>query len=289
MQGNNQHAMKISVIIPSWNRADRLAAALDSVRAQSVAPHEIIVVDDGSTDNTRELLGRHYRDVRYIFQQNRGVSHARNTGIKAASGDWVALLDSDDRWEPRKLERQQAAIRANPGFKLCHSDEIWIRNGKRVNPMKKHAKHGGRIFRYCLPLCVISPSAVMIHRNIFTEIGLFDETLPACEDYDLWLRICAVYPVLYVDQPLTVKVGGHADQLSRHHWGMDRFRIQALEKILEAGVLGEQDHAAALETLLEKTAVMIKGAVKRGNHALADIYRDKQHKHSRTHCLADTA
>jgi glycosyltransferase involved in cell wall biosynthesis len=116
--------MKISVIIPSWNRADRLAAALDSVRAQSVAPHEIIVVDDGSTDNTRELLGRHYRDVRYIFQQNQGVSHARNTGITAANGDWIALLDSDDRWEPRKLERQQAAIRANPGCKLCHSDDV---------------------------------------------------------------------------------------------------------------------------------------------------------------------
>jgi glycosyltransferase involved in cell wall biosynthesis len=281
--------MKISVIIPTWNRADRLAAALDSVRAQSISPHEIIVVDDGSTDNTRELLTRHYRDVRYIFQQNSGVSHARNTGIRAASGDWIALLDSDDRWEPGKLARQQAAIRANPGFKLCHSDEIWIRHGNRVNPRKKHAKHGGRIFRHCLPLCVISPSAVMIHRDIFREIGLFDETLPACEDYDLWLRICAVHPVLYVEQPLIVKVGGHADQLSRCYWGMDRFRIQALEKILAAGVLGEQDHAAARKTLLEKTAVLIQGAVKRGNHALADIYRGKQQKHSRTHCLTDTA
>ncbi|MDX2456439.1 MAG: glycosyltransferase [Gammaproteobacteria bacterium] len=281
--------MKISVIIPSWNRADRLGAALDSVYAQSVAPHEVIVVDDGSTDNTRELLSRHYLDVHTIFQQNKGVSQARNTGITAATGDWIALLDSDDRWEPGKLEQQQAAIRANPGFKLCHSDEIWIRNGKRVNPMKKHAKHGGRIFRYCLPLCVISPSTVMIHRDLFTEMGLFDETLPACEDYDLWLRICAVYPVLYVDQPLIIKVGGHADQLSRRYWGMDRFRIQALEKILAADVLGEQDHAAALETLLEKTAIMIQGAVKHDNHTLANSYREKQHKHSRTHCLADTA
>ena len=281
--------MKISVIIPSWNRAERLADALDSVYAQSVAPHELIVVDDGSTDHTRELLRRHYPEVRYIFQENQGVSQARNTGITAASGDWIALLDSDDRWKPCKLEQQQAAIRAHPGCKLCHSDEIWIRNGKRVNPMKKHAKHGGRIFRYCLPLCVISPSAVMIHRDIFREIGLFDETLPACEDYDLWLRICAVYPVLYVDQPLIEKVGGHADQLSRCYWGMDRFRIQALEKILAAGVLGEQDHRAALETLLQKTAIMIQGAVKRGNHTLADSYRDKQHKYSRTHALADTA
>jgi glycosyltransferase involved in cell wall biosynthesis len=281
--------MKISVIIPSWNRADRLAAALDSVFAQSLPPHEVIVVDDGSTDNTRELLSRHYPNVRYIFQQNKGVSQARNTGITAATGDWIALLDSDDRWKPSKLERQRAAIRANPGFKLCHSDEIWIRNGIRVNPMKKHAKHGGRIFRYCLPLCVISPSAVMIHRDIFKEIGLFDETLPACEDYDLWLRICAVYPVLHIDQPLIVKVGGHADQLSRRYWGMDRFRIQALEKILATNVLGEQDRTDALETLLKKTAIMIQGAVKHGNQELADACRGKQHKYSRMQQLADTA
>lgn len=281
--------MKISVIIPSWNRASRLAKALDSVRAQSVAPHEIIVVDDGSTDNTRGLLNDHYRDVRYIFQQNTGVSHARNTGIEAATGDWIALLDSDDQWEPRKLERQQEAIRATPDCRLCHTDEIWIRNGKRVNPMKKHAKHGGEIFSYCLPLCVISPSAVMIRRDIFTEIGLFDETLPACEDYDLWLRICAVYPVLYIDDPLIIKTGGHEDQLSRCYWGMDRFRIQALEKILAADVLGEQDHAAALETLLEKLAIMLQGAMKRDNHTLVEHYRGKLRKYSRMHCLADSA
>jgi glycosyltransferase involved in cell wall biosynthesis len=281
--------MNISVIIPSWNRAERLAAALDSVYAQSVPPLEIIVVDDGSTDHTRELLARHYPEVHYIFQQNQGVSQARNTGITAASGEWLALLDSDDRWEPCKLEQQQAAIRATPGCKLCHSDELWVRNGNRVNPMKKHAKHGGRIFRHCLPLCVISPSAVMIHRDIFREMGLFDETLPACEDYDLWLRICAIYPVLHVDQPLIIKVGGHADQLSRRYWGMDRFRIQALEKILAAGVLGEQDHRAALETLLQKTAIIIQGAVKRDNHTLADTYRDKQRKYSRTRTLADIA
>jgi glycosyltransferase involved in cell wall biosynthesis len=283
------HAMKISVIIPSWNRADRLAAALDSVHAQSIAPHEIIVVDDGSTDNTREQVTRHYPDVHYLYQQNKGVSSARNTGITAATGDWIALLDSDDRWEPLKLERQRHAIHAQPGHKLCHSDEIWIRNGKRVNPMKKHAKHGGKIFSQCLPLCVISPSAVMIHRDLFNDVGLFDESLPACEDYDLWLRICALYPVLYVDQPLIIKVGGHADQLSRRYWGMDRFRIQALEKILAAGVLNEQDHADALHVLLEKLAIMIQGAEKRDNRTLADRYRDKQRRASRLLLVADTA
>ena len=281
--------MKISVIIPSWNRADRLAAALDSVRAQSLVPHEVIVVDDGSTDNTRELLSRHYPEVRYLYQQNNGVSSARNTGIMAASGDWIALLDSDDRWEPLKLERQQQAIQAQPGYRLCHCDEIWIRNGKRVNPMKKHAKQGGKIFRHCLPLCVISPSAVMIQREVFAGIGLFDENLPACEDYDLWLRICARHPVLFVNQPLVIKVGGHDDQLSRRYWGMDRFRVQALEKILATGVLDEQDHAAALHMLQEKLAILIQGADKRDNQTLAGQYRDKQRNASRLQCVADSA
>ena len=246
------------------------------------------MVDDGSTDNTCALLASEFPEVRYIYQQNHGVSHARNTGIRAASGNWIALLDSDDRWKPDKLQRQQQALHANPAYKLCHSDEIWIRNGKRVNPMKKHAKHGGRIFRYCLPLCVISPSAALIQRALFTEVGLFDESLPACEDYDLWLRICARYPVLYVDQPLLIKTGGHADQLSRRYWGMDRFRIQALENILAAGVLDKQDHAAALQTLQEKLAIMIQGAEKRDNHILAGQYRDSLNKYPRLQQQAGT-
>ncbi len=281
--------MTVSVIIPSWNRTDRLVAALESVRAQTLVPHEVIVVDDGSTDDTRALLARDFPDVRYIFQQNHGVSHARNTGIRAASGDWIALLDSDDRWEPGKLQAQQQALRANPAYKLCHSDETWIRNGKRVNPMKKHAKHGGRIFHHCLPRCVISPSAVMIQRALFTEVGLFDESLPACEDYDLWLRICARYPVLYVDRQLVIKTGGHADQLSRRYWGMDRFRIQALENILAAGVLGKQDHAAALQTLQQKLAILIQGAEKRDNHTLARQYQDRLNKYPGLQQLAERA
>jgi glycosyltransferase involved in cell wall biosynthesis len=281
--------MKISVIIPSWNRADRLAVALDSVLAQSLSAHEIIVVDDGSTDNTRTLIQQHYPGIRYLYQQNGGVSSARNAGIKAASGDWIALLDSDDRWEVAKLERQQQALLAQPGYRLCHSDETWIRNGKRVNPMKKHAKYGGRIFRHCLPLCVISPSAVIIERSLFDDVGLFDESLPACEDYDLWLRICANRPVLFVDQPLVIKVGGHADQLSRRYWGMDRFRIQALENIIASGILEQQDHAAALQILQQKLAILIQGAARRDNQALVDEYREKQRHATSLPCIADIA
>ncbi|MGB5179136.1 MAG: glycosyltransferase [Gammaproteobacteria bacterium] len=268
--------MNISVIIPTWNRADRLAKALQSVYAQRLPAAEVIVVDDGSSDDTRRRVLTHFPDARYIYQPNRGVSSARNTGIRAARGDWIALLDSDDRWQPDKLEQQCAQIGARPEYKICHSDEIWIRNGRRVNPMKKHAKYGGHIFRHCLPLCVISPSAAIIHRELFTEVGLFDERLPACEDYDLWLRICAAHPVLYIDRPLITKEGGHSDQLSRHYWGMDRFRIHALEKILASGTLDAANHAAALATLLDKLAIVIKGAIKHGNHGLASHYREKQ-------------
>mgnify|MGYP001820585938 CR=1 FL=1 len=199
--------MNISVIIPTWNRAARLADALQSVFAQTLPAAEVIVVDDGSTDDTRRLVRSRFPDARYIYQSNKGVSSARNTGIQAASGDWIALLDSDDHWLPDKLARQCERLRARPGYRICHSDEIWIRNGRRVNPGKKHAKYGGHIFRQCLPLCAISPSAVMIQRDLFDEVGLFDERLPACEDYDLWLRICARHPVLYIDKPLITKEG----------------------------------------------------------------------------------
>ena len=278
--------MNISVIIPTWNRAERLVNTLQSVFSQSLPPTEVIVVDDGSTDDTREIVRNQFPDVRYLFQQNKGVSSARNTGIKAASGDWIALLDSDDHWQPDKLKQQCEQLCASPDYKICHSDEIWIRNGRRVNPMKKHAKQGGHIFRQCLPLCVISPSAVLIHRDLFNEVGLFDERLPACEDYDLWLRICALHPVLYIDRPLITKTGGHADQLSRRHWGMDRFRIHALENILASNTLDTANHAAALSTLLEKLAIVINGAIKHGNHELANDYRQKLYNHHRNNAPA---
>ncbi|RLA04013.1 MAG: glycosyltransferase family 2 protein [Gammaproteobacteria bacterium] len=278
--------MNISVIIPTWNRAERLVNALQSVFSQSLPPAEVIVVDDGSTDNTREIIHRQFPDARYLFQQNKGVSGARNTGIKAASGDWIALLDSDDHWQPDKLEQHCEQLRTWPDYKICHSDEIWIRNGRRVNAMKKHAKQGGHIFRQCLPLCVISPSAVLIHRDLFNEVGLFDERLPACEDYDLWLRICALHPVLYIDKPLITKTGGHADQLSQRHWGMDRFRIHALENILASNTLDTANHAAALSTLLEKLTIVINGAIKHGNHELANDYRQKLYDHHRNNAPA---
>ena len=258
----------ISVIIPTYNRAHTLKRALDSVLAQIRPADEIIVVDDGSTDLTAQLIKQNYPQVIYIKQANQGVSAARNTAIEIAQGEWLALLDSDDEWLPNKLETQQALLEQHPGHKLVHSDEIWIRNGVRVNQMKKHAKTGGWIFENCLPLCAISPSAAMIHKDLFAEIGLFDESLPACEDYDLWLRITAHYPVLYCEEALIRKYGGHEDQLSQQHWGMDRFRIQALVKCLEDDQLAASNRAAAQTMLTKKLTVVLKGAKKHNNTLL---------------------
>ena len=265
--------MRISVIIPTHNRAHTLRRALDSVYAQTLPPWEVIVVDDGSTDGTKALVGSEFPQCRFLSQRNRGVSRARNRGIEAADGDWLAFLDSDDAWLPEKLAKQTETLREQAERPVCHTDEIWIRNGRRVNPMHKHKKSGGRIFSRCLPRCVISPSSVVIRRSLFDEVGMFDECLPACEDYDLWLRICARHPVAFVDTPLLLKHGGHADQLSRRHWGMDRFRIQALEKIIADPELAKDDRIAAIYTLIDKAGILIQGAEKRGVQERAGFYR----------------
>jgi glycosyltransferase involved in cell wall biosynthesis len=265
--------VSVSLIIPTRDRRALLCRALASVRAQTVPPDEIIVVDDGSRDGTAEMLLRDFPEVTVIRQDNAGVSAARNRGIERATGDWIALLDSDDEWLPVKLERQLAAVGASREALLCHTDEIWIRRGVRVNPRDRHVKRGGLIFEHCLPLCCISPSSALLRRDLLDEIGRFDESLPACEDYDLWLRVCARHPVLLVDEPLVIKHGGHDDQLSRSIWGLDRFRVRALQKILVDGGLSRTQRAAARRMLEHKVQIVAAGAAKRGRHELAARYR----------------
>lgn len=255
--------MKISVVIPTWNRIETLPRALDSVYGQTVPAHEVIVIDDGSTDSTREYVEKHYPEVTLISQPNAGVSSARNTGIKASGGDWLALLDSDDEWLPTKLEKQSQVIKLDKDYRVCHTDEIWIRNGVRVNSKNKHQKYGGWIYEKCLPLCAMSPSSVLLHKGIFSEHGLFDESLPACEDYDLWLRICAHEPVLYIDDFLLKKFGGHEDQLSRKYWGMDRFRMAALAKAIRSETLSREQLELTRQQLAEKLKIYLQGARKR--------------------------
>lgn len=265
--------MKISVVIPTYNRCESLRRALLSVFSQTLLPTEVTVIDDGSTDGTNAMISKEFPEVSYYRQENRGVSSARNLGIHHTTGDWLAFLDSDDEWLPEKLNRQTAALSANPDSRICHTEEIWIRAGIRVNPAKKYAKTGGWIFKQCLPLCAMSPSTIMIHRSVFDDIGLFDTRLPACEDYDLWLRITANYPVLLIEEPQIKKYGGHEDQLSQKLWGMDRFRINALQKIIDTGKLSNENQQAAVNMLLKKAKIYLNGVTKRGKTDEANYYQ----------------
>ena len=265
--------IKISVVIPSYNRRDLLRRALLSVYGQTLLPAEVWVIDDGSTDGTDLMVSQEFPLANYYYQKNLGVSSARNQGIEKATGDWLAFLDSDDEWLAEKLYKQTAALTNHPEYKICHTEENWIRNGNPVKVPQKYAKTGGWIFNQCLPLCAISPSTVLLHRSVFADVGLFNTELPACEDYDLWLRISAVYPVLLVGQAQINKHGGHDDQLSNAYWGMDRFRISALQKTLAAGQLSEPNRQAAVAMLVKKAKIYLAGVIKRRKINEADYYQ----------------
>lgn len=262
----------VSVIIPTYNRAALVAEAVASVTAQTFQDFEIVLVDDGSTDETLETLA-HREDITVLRQtRRRGVAAARNLGAAAARGEWLAFLDSDDLWLPEKLARQMAYLEGQPGLRLCQTDETWVRRGVRVNKPVSHRKVAGRIFLASLERCMVSPSAVVLQRRLFLDHGGFDEALPAAEDYDLWLRLTWRFEVGLVDEPLIIKRGGHADQLSGL-WGLDRFRIQALTKLLQDPDLPEPYVRAARRMLAVKCAIYAQGCEKREKYAEAQFYR----------------
>jgi GT2 family glycosyltransferase len=275
-----EHPPLVSVIIPVFNRAWILRRAVESVLAQDYPRLELIVVDDGSTDETPRLLDKlrmefedgraaaELRDFVILRQENRGVSAARNRGLREARGEWIALLDSDDAWHAAKTRLQLEALRAE-GMRISQTGEIWIRRGTRVNPPARLAKRSGDLFEQCLDHCAISPSAVMLEKSLLDEVGWFDEDYPACEDYELWLRVTARHPVGLLPDPLITKYGGHEDQLSATIPTLDRYRIQAIVKIIESGALTERQSEMARAELAKKSRVYVNGCLKRGRDAEA--------------------
>ncbi len=275
----------VSVIIPTYNRAQYLNRAMDSVLDQTRPPDELVIVDDGSTDNTPELVEhaacRAAFPVRLLRRKNKGAAAARNVGIAHAAGNILCFLDSDDWWDRKKIELQLDAMHKNSDSIISHTREIWFRNGVRVNQKKKHAPGSGAIFADCLRMCVVGMSTVMVKKELFTEYGLFNEELPCCEDYDLWLRVARNRPFLLVDHALTLKEGGREDQLSViHRLGMDQYRIRSLCALLDSGLLSEDQYRQTVSELERKCRIYGQGCIKHGRGqegrrilALRDRYR----------------
>jgi glycosyltransferase involved in cell wall biosynthesis len=276
----------LSVIIPTHNRASILKEALISVldqdyfrRAGRERAFEVLVIDDGSEDETREVVRSFGEPVVYHRRPHRGVSAARNHGLKIAGGEFIAFLDSDDLWKKQKISTQMAFFKAFPRASVCTTEEIWVRRGRRLNPGRKHLKPSGWIFDRILSLCLLSLSCCLFRREVFDVVGVFDETLPVCEDYDFSLRLALKYPVHLIASPLVVKRGGHPDQLSYRYWGMDRFRIQALEKALGLELTRQQQKSVKGE-IVRKSRILARGFEKRDNGAEADRYRTLIRKYS---------
>ncbi len=255
----------ISVIITTYNRPKLLSRALKSVLSQNHKPFEIIVVDDGSfckLDLPQEII--------YIKKQNGGISSARNVGIKRAKGELVAFLDDDDEWDIDKLKLQLAFHEKNNAV-MSYTDEQWIKDGKIINIPKKYQKHDKNIFKKCLSHCFIAPSSVLINKLIFNEIGLFDEGLEVCEDYDMWLKISSKYPVHLLDLPLIKKHAGAKEQLGFKYWGMDRFRIKSLLNLRK--IVQNADQKKAIDTEIKaKAKLLLKGAKKHNNKEMIKYY-----------------
>ena len=275
-----------SVIIPTYNRWPVVGEAVQSVLDQTFDDYELIVVDDGSDDQTCEQINKAYPNVLVLRQENRGVSAARNSGVAASNGEWIAFLDSDDLWLPEKLERQRETILDDPSIQLLHTDEIWYRRGKRVNPAKKHRKAGSDgesgddMFRRSLEMCLISPSSAVIRREVMERTGPFDETLPACEDYDMWLRIMVHHKVTHLPESLAIKRNampeGHGEaQLSATVPAMDQYRVRSMEKLVSSGALDQSWTILALTEIIRKSMIMAGGLKKRGKTKEERLWREK--------------
>ncbi len=267
----------ISVIIPTYNRGSLLDRALRSVQQQSLPCNEILIIDDGSDDETHVCVNRFSSccpvPVRYLSQNNRGPAAARNRGIKEAKCSCLAFLDSDDHWQKKKLEIQYNAMLNRPGFMISHTKERWLRRGRHLNQKKKHIPGHGDIFNHCLQLCAVGMSTVMVRKQIFTDAGMFNEKMRCCEDYDLWLRISSRYPFLLIDSPLTIKEGGREDQVSfQYRIGMDKLRIASILDLLRGQRLSASQLLMALEELQRKCLVYGRGCMKHEQHREGERY-----------------
>jgi len=272
---NRKPKLPVFVIIPVWNRPLKVKRALDSVLKQTLLPDKIWVIDDGSDVSLvpRLFSSPHVQWIR--LSKNKGVSFARNVGLRLTlekGESWICFLDSDDIWHPLKLEKQLCWMQAHPDMKVNQTGEIWIREGKRVHSQKKHAKPEGWIFKKCVSLCCITPSTVLLHSSVIQKVGFFDETFPACEDYDYWIRLSHHFPVGLLQEALATRFQEEKGQLSLETPLLDRYRVRALLKILKKESLSLDQRDWVLQRLKQLSNILSNGALKRGFFVRAKKY-----------------
>jgi len=259
--------MKISVIIPTYNRENLIEKTIQSVLNQTIKADEIIIIDDGSTDSTKKILEKYDQNIRYIYQKNNGVSSARNLGINKASNEWLCFLDSDDIWHEEKLAKQIAFHTKYTHILWSHTDELWKFNSKIIKQKKHQLKPSGFCFEQNIANTLIGASTLMIHKKVIDDVGAFDERLIACEDYDLWLRILFKYELGLINEKLITKIAGHENQLSFSTKLMDRYRIIALQKHTNTPY-----KESVLKQIINKCDILIQGAIKHNNKEIEDYY-----------------
>ncbi|MGA1846382.1 glycosyltransferase family 2 protein [Deferribacter abyssi] len=255
----------VSVIIPVYNRITVLKDAIESVLCQTFKNVEIIIVDDGSSVDIAIAIKPYRNLVKYVrFENNKGVSAARNVGIRLAKGEYIAFLDSDDIWLPFKLERQISFMKQN-NFNVCHTDEFWYKNGVFINQGKKHKKFGGKILTKILDHCRISPSSFIAKKEVFNKAGIFNESLPIAEDYDLWLRVALFYQIGFLNLKTIIKRFFLNDHLSHCVKNIEYYRLLALLKFYSKYKthFNHEEKLKIIQTINKKENIVASGLSKK--------------------------
>lgn len=225
----------VSVIIPTYNGSRFIVQAVDSVLAQTYQPIELIVVDDGSTDNTASVLAPYRSRIHYVYQSNQGLSTARNRGIRASTGEYVAFLDSDDVWLPDKISQQVKCLAVNLGIGLVHTDVFyWDQvTGSRAQRNNGRMEYVGNCYARLFSANRITVSSVLVRRECLRHVGGFDDQIrrPSTQDYDLWIRLARYYSFAFIHQPL-ILYRLHTTNASQNQLMMREDELYVVEKAL---------------------------------------------------------
>jgi glycosyltransferase involved in cell wall biosynthesis len=246
----------VSVVIPTYNAARYIEAAVDSVLGQTFRDVEILVVDDGSTDDTAAVLSRYGQPVRYRWQENRGVSAARNRGIQESSGRYVAFLDADDTWFPEKLDRQIAALEASGQHRACYSAHVICTEALTPLAVQRSVRRGSTLEDLLLRGNVVGNiCTVLCDRSLFSIAGNFDVSLSQCADWDMWVRLATITEFLYLDEPL-VTYRQHESNMSADPALLERDSTRVLQKGFELPSVPQRVRASRRNALARNYMVL---------------------------------